>query len=336
MQKPLIAVIRGGYSGESVISHQSAACMMKAIDRERFDAVYISIEREQWSCESATGERLELDRGTLAVGLRNGTRNVDATLVVIHGTPGEDGHLQGQLEMLGIPYQTGKLLNMALTFSKFTTTALLRSMGFSVAPSVMLTREMPDLVARAAEVGLPSFVKPDQAGSSLGITKVNSPENMQVALDKAFAECDTVMVEGMLLGRELTCGVIQMHGIPQALPVCEIRTSHEFFDYEAKYHATDTEELVPAPIPDAVTYLVQERSLAIYRALQCRGPVRVDHMWNENEVEKDPLNTIEVNTVPGFSEASILPKMLAAANIGIDAFINDLIERLLEQGSSSV
>lgn len=331
MKKPLIAVIRGGYSGESVISHQSASCMMKAIDRQRFEAVYISIERADWSCETVSGEALELDRGTFTIGMPEGSRKVDAALVVIHGTPGEDGHLQGQLEMLSIPYQTGNLLNMALTFSKFTTTALLRSMGFSVAPSVKLTKEMADPLALAATVGLPCFVKPDQAGSSLGITKVSSAQAMQAALDKAFAECDTVMVEGMLTGRELTCGVIQMHGKPLALPVCEIRTSHEFFDYEAKYHANDTQELVPAPIPDEVRDLVQERSVAIYRALNCGGPVRVDHMWNEEKENGDPLNTIEVNTVPGFSEASILPKMLGAANISIDAFINDLIEGLLKR-----
>lgn len=331
MQKPLIAVIRGGYSGESVISYKSASCMMKAIDRERFEAVYISIERAGWSCEGISGEALELDRGSFTVSTPEGSRRVDAALVIIHGTPGEDGHLQGQLEMLGIRYQTGNLLNMALTFSKFTTTALLRSMGFSVAPSVKLTKDMAEPLALAATVGLPSFVKPDQAGSSLGITKVNAAEAMQAALDKAFTECDTVMVEGMLTGRELTCGVIQMHGKAQALPVCEIRTSHEFFDYEAKYHANDTQELVPAPIPEEVSNLVQERSVAIYRALNCRGPVRVDHMWNENQVGGDPLNTIEVNTVPGFSEASILPKMLAAANISIDAFINDLVERILKR-----
>ncbi len=331
MEKPLIAVLRGGYSGESVISHQSAQSTMKAIDTERFLPFYITIERDRWTCETASGIALPFDRGTFTVDLGQGGRNVDAALVMIHGTPGEDGLLQGLLDMRGIPYQTGDLLNMAVTFSKYTTTALLRSMGFPVAPAVFLTKTMPDLLERASAIGLPCFVKPDRAGSSLGITKVGSTEAMGTALDKAFEECDGVMVEGAIHGRELTCGVIQRNGKATALPVCEIRTSHEFFDYDAKYHANDTEEIVPAPIPDDITRLVQDRSLAIYQALRCRGMVRVDHMWDDTVSDGNALVTIEVNTVPGFSDASILPKMLAAAGITPALAMNGLIDEMLQR-----
>jgi len=317
MEKPLIAVFRGGYSGESVISHQSAACMMEAIDTGRYLPVYITMERAGWSCETADGSPIPFDRGSFTMALPSGQRKVDAALIAIHGSPGEDGLLQGLLDMLGIPYQTGNVLNMAITFSKFTTTALLRTMGFPVAPSVLLRKDMPDALQRALALGMPSFVKPDQAGSSLGISKVKTPEAMQAALDLAFQECTNVMVEGAIHGRELTCGVIERNGEVIALPVCEIRTSHEFFDYAAKYHASDTEEIIPAPIPNAVTELVQARSVAIYRALHCKGMVRVDHFWQVERTGDEALVTIEVNTVPGFSSASIMPKMLRAA--GIDA-----------------
>lgn len=325
MEKPLIAVLRGGYSGESVISHQSASCMMRTIDTERYLPVHVTIERERWSCATAAGDTLEFDRGSFTVTLPHGKKcKVDAALIAIHGSPGEDGHVQGMLDMLRIPYQTGDVLNMAITFSKFTTVALLRQLGFTVAPSVLVTRSMPDALQRAASMELPCFVKPDRSGSSLGVSKVKHPDELQAALDAAFAECNAVLVERAVSGRELTCGVMRLDGRTKALPVCEVRTSREFFDYEAKYHAKDTEEIVPALLPEEVTALVQERSVAIYDALDCKGMVRVDHFWTGSE-----LVTIELNTVPGFSEASIFPKMLNASGIKMDQAVNGLIADML-------
>jgi len=325
MEKPLIAVFRGGYSGESVISHQSAACMMEAIDTGRYLPVYVTMARAGWSCETADGNPIPFDRGSFTMALPNGQRKVDAALIAIHGSPGEDGLLQGLLEMLGIPYQTGDVLNMAITFSKFATVALLRQLGFTVAPSVLVTRSMPDALERAATIGLPCFVKPDRSGSSLGVSKVKRPEEMATALEAAFAECHAVLVERAVSGRELTCGIMHIDGRTTALPVCEIRTSREFFDYEAKYHAQDTEEIVPAPLPDEVTTLVQERSVAIYEAMDCKGMVRVDHFWTGNE-----LVTIELNTVPGFSGASIFPKMLQVSGRGVERAVNGLIKDMLD------
>jgi D-alanine-D-alanine ligase len=217
---------------------------------------------------------------------------------------------------------------MAITFSKYTTTALLRQMGFPVAPSVRLHQGMPDLEEIAASLGFPCFVKPDQAGSSLGISKVKHASELPQALGTAFAEGPLVMVEGAVRGRELTCGVVDLGDGPVALPICEVRTTHEFFDYEAKYHAADTEEIVPAPVSERVTALVQERSVAIYRSLACRGMVRVDHFWTGEDEGPEAIVTIEVNTVPGFTKASIMPKMLAAAGIDADRLINDMLERM--------
>ncbi|MFT3886277.1 MAG: D-alanine--D-alanine ligase family protein [Flavobacteriales bacterium] len=328
MPLPFIAVFRGGYTGESVISHQSARTMMEAIDATRFEAAYITVTTERWTCERADGTPLPFDRGNCTADRGNGMEPFVAALIAIHGPPGEDGRLQGYLDLMGVPYQTGGVLGMAVAMSKFSTTGLLRQLGFDVAASVLLQGRSAGMEQRVLDqVGLPCFVKPDRSGSSLGISKVKTPEELAAALDKAFAEDDTVMCEAFAKGRELTCGVIRLDGQVRTLPVCEIRTSHEFFDYDAKYHATDTEELIPAPLPDEVTRTVQERSAAIYRALGLNGMVRIDHIWTGDRVV-----TIEVNTTPGFSPASIFPKMLKVAGIGVPAAVNGLVADCMGRG----
>lgn len=326
MARPLIAVFRGGYSGESVISHQSATRMLQAVDTARYEPLYVTLTRERWTCERPDGTGVPFDRGDCTVDRGDGRERFHAVLIAIHGPPGEDGTLQGYLDMLGVPYQTGGVLNMALTFSKYSTTALLRDLGFEVAPSVLLRRGESEVAERVKAIGYPCFVKPDRSGSSLGVSKVKRHEELGTALDTAFKECDAVMVEGAVSGRELTCGVIRLSGAVKAMPVCEIRTSREFFDYEAKYHAADTQELVPAPLPDDVTQLVQQRSVAIYRALDCNGMARVDHFWTGER-----LVTIEVNTTPGFSGASIFPKMLEVEGTGVPAAINGLLAAMLQR-----
>jgi D-alanine-D-alanine ligase len=332
MSRPLIAVFRGGYSGESVISHQSAKRMLEAIDPDRFDPVYVTVTRDQWTCEGPGGNALPFDRALLKADTGSGPRTVDAVLIAIHGTPGEDGKLQGLLDMLGIPYQTGGVLNMAVSFSKFSTTSMLRQLGFPVADSMLITAATRPTDAEVLDrVGLPCFVKPDQSGSSLGISKVNRAEELGPALDRAFLEGDVVMAEAFLKGRELTCGAIRLDGRVQALPLCEIRTSREFFDYEAKYHSSDTQELIPAPLPEAVTKLVQQRTVAIYTALGCRGMARIDHIWTGGDGLDGEVYTIEVNTTPGFSPASIFPKMLEECGIGVAPAVNGLIVECLQR-----
>jgi D-alanine-D-alanine ligase len=324
MKLPLIAVVRGGFTGESVISHQSAARMMGAIDRSHYDALFVTITQDSWSCFTADESPLPFDRGLFGVDRGQGWERFSGAFIAIHGSPGEDGLLQGYFELLRVPYQTGGVGCMALTMSKYSTSAMLRQLGLEAAPSVLLLSDMPDAIERAATIGFPCFVKPDRSGSSLGISKVDKPEELEAALGKAFAEGPAVMAEAAVSGRELTCGVIDLDGQARALPVCEIRHSREFFDYEAKYHAKDTEELVPAPLPEEVTRLVQTRSALIYRLLECRGMARVDHIWTG-----DRLVTIEVNTTPGFSGASIFPKMLEVSGIGIERAVNTLIQRML-------
>lgn len=331
MPLPFIAILRGGYTGESVISLKSAQTMMDAIDTARFAPAFITVQQDGWNCELPDGTALPFNRGLFTADRGQGPERFAAALIAIHGTPGEDGKLQGYLDMLRVPYQTGGVLNMALTMSKFSTTGLLRQMGFPVAASLRLHgRDAATEQRILREVGLPCFVKPDTSGSSLGISKVKSADELGPALDKAFAEDRIVMCEAFVQGRELTCGVINLHGRVQALPVCEIRTSHEFFDYDAKYHAADTQELVPAPVPDSIAALVQQRSEAIYRALDCNGMVRIDHFWKEGQGNGQEVLTIEVNTVPGFTPVSIFPRMLKAAGISVADAVNDIVAAMLQ------
>jgi D-alanine-D-alanine ligase len=323
-QRPLIAIIRGGYTGESVISMQSAATMMGALDTVRFDPVYLSVLPSGWTCHRPDEQRIPFDRGTFSADRGHGPERIAAALIAIHGSPGEDGIIQGFLDLVGVPYQTGGVLNMAMTMSKHATVAVLRDLGFPVAPSIRL--HVSDVIGPAtlARIGYPCFVKPDQSGSSLGVAKVMTPDELDAALAAAFNECPFALVESAVTGRELTCGVFiaKEHWTP--LPVCEISTTREFFDYEAKYHDPDTRETVPADLPEEVTRLVQDRSAAIAKALDCHGMVRVDHIWTGSE-----LITIEVNTVPGFSPASIYPKMLEAAGVGVPHAVNLLVEGML-------
>ena len=331
MPLPFIAIFRGGYTGESVISQKSAQTMMDAIDATRFEAVFITVQRTAWTCERNDGQQLPFDRGAFTADRGNGPEPLAAALIVVHGTPGEDGKLQGYLDMLGVPYQTGGVLNMALTMSKYSTTGLLRQLGFPVSRSIRVHRQQPAMAQRILqEVGLPCFVKPDTSGSSLGISKVKTTAELEPALALAFAEDELVMCEAAVQGRELTCGVLTHEGRAHALPVCEIRTSHEFFDYQAKYHAADTQELVPAPIPETVAAVVRQRSEAIYQALNCRGLVRIDHFWLEGQGDGNQVVTIEVNTVPGFTPVSIYPRMLKAAGIAVEDAVNGLVADMLQ------
>ncbi|MDX9751294.1 MAG: D-alanine--D-alanine ligase family protein [Flavobacteriales bacterium] len=331
MSLPLIAILRGGYTGESVISMQSARTMMEAVDPHRYEAVYVTVERAGWTCERADGTVLPFDRGLFTADRGQGHERFAAALIAIHGTPGEDGKLQGYLDMLEVPYQTGGVLCMALTMSKYATTGLLRQMGFPVAPALLLHGRDDRTAQQVVDtVGLPCFVKPDGSGSSLGISKVMTMDELGPALELAFAEGPAVMCEALVQGRELTCGVVRLRNEVIALPLCEVRTPRAFFDYHAKYHDPATEELVPAPVPDALARVVQERSRAIYTALGCNGMVRVDHFWKDPGSGGHEVVTIEVNTTPGFSAASIFPKMLHAAGIGTAALVNGLVDQMLQ------
>jgi len=318
-----VAVVCGGYSGEAVISLQSAQTVMDNIDRQKYAPVLIQVSVSEWKAQ-VEDHWVAVDKNDFSV-LINGRRILfDVVYMMIHGTPGEDGLMQGYFKMLNIPVTTGDALNMALTFNKFATNAQLSKLGVTVAKSIML-QEYEDHAAEEiiAAIGLPCFVKPNEAGSSLGISKVKSREELAPAISKAFEVNDTVMVEAFMDGREVSCGILPTASGPIAAIPTEIISENEFFDYEAKYQGK-AQEITPAPIGEALTTKIQESCVQLYKLLNCRGMVRVDYI-----IVGEVPHVVEINTVPGFSPASILPQQIRAMGWTLENAINLSIEQAL-------
>ena len=324
-----VAVLAGGYSGEASVSRKSAAMVLAHMDRVLYAPVLIHIDVEGWWCERPSdGMRVSVDQGTFSFANAKGeTWAPELAFVIVHGTPGEDGILQRSLEAARIPHTTASSAIMALTFHKGQTTRALREAGLPVAASAELApgetwddQQQRDVLA---QLGLPVFVKPNEAGSSLGISKVNDASALWPAVEAARAEDGgSVLVEANLNGREFTCGVIpDGAGGLQVLPVTEIVTENEFFDYAAKYEG-QSQEITPAALNERDTVQLQSTALRVYNTLHLRGMARVDMMMVPSEV----AYVIEVNGVPGFSEASIVPQQAAA--VGLDK--RALVTRLLQ------
>ena len=323
MKHTPVAVFAGGYSAEAAVSLKSAAMVMNNIDRDRFDPVLITVSKEGWKAEH-NGVPVIVNRADLSVETPAGTIRPQVAFIMIHGTPGENGILQGYLDTIGMPYTTGGVLNMALTFDKGLTTQTLRAMGLPTTTGVLIrpggNRNLDEIIAIT---GLPCFVKPNRGGSSIGMTKVSRPEQLEAAIATAFNEDSQVIVERFISGTEVTCGVIPWEGGIRALPATEIVSENEFFDFEAKYLGK-SQEITPARIPDATMKVVQDLAEQIYVALECQGMIRVDMIVAEGQP-----HVIEVNTVPGFTEASIIPQQAAAVGIGKTELIARVIEASL-------
>lgn len=317
--KRRVAVFAGGYSQEAAVSLKSAAMVMNNINRELFDPLLIRISKQGWEAEFK-GLTFAVDRSNCTVQLPERIFVPDVACIMIHGTPGEDGHLQGYFDMIGLPYTTGGVLNMALTFDKGLTTQTLRALNLPTTTGLLLRAgEEHNLADVLAQVGLPCFVKPNRGGSSIGMSKVNAAEALPAALTKAFQEDSQVLVERFVAGTEVTCGVIPWEGDIRALPATEIVSENEFFDFEAKYLGK-SQEITPARITDEVMLAVQTLALRIYRAFECRGMIRVDML-----IDNDAPLVIEINTVPGFTEASIIPQQAAVVGISKSELITAVL-----------
>jgi D-alanine-D-alanine ligase len=315
-----IAVVCGGYSGESVVSMRSADMVMNNIDKARYQPFKVVVTRERWFVMDCTIE-MDIDRNDFSFSRNADKITFDGVFMIIHGTPGEDGLMQGYFEMLGIPTTTGGVLNMALTFNKKQTTRTLTSMGFRTAKSMTLKSTEPYSASFVVQsIGLPCFVKPNCGGSSIGTSRVNTAEDLHLALEKAFAEDDVVIIEEFVKATEVTCGVIVLDGMVTALPITEIVSKKEFFDYEAKYQGA-SEEITPARLAENIYKQVQGYSEEIYKKLDCKGMIRVDYLIRGEEVF-----VMEVNTTPGFSEASIIPQQAAVAGLNKTQLISAVIE----------
>jgi len=326
MSKPSIAFVTGGYSSESVISYKSAITIENNVDKELFDVYRIDITPEKWFHVSGDGKEVIVDKNDFSLTI-NGTKiRFDAVLIGIHGTPGEDGKLQGYFDLMNLPYTSCDASTSAITFNKRYTCAIAGTSGFHVAKSILLYKNnYSGDISSLEKLQLPIFVKPNNGGSSIGISKVNRVEDLKTAIDKAFIEDSQVLVEEFIQGREFTIGVYKSDGDIITLPFTEVITQNEFFDFEAKYNGKST-EITPAVCSLETAELVRNAASGIYALFNCNGVVRMDFIFNE-EMNKPFL--LEINTVPGQSAASIVPQQVAAMGMELKSFYSSLINNAL-------
>jgi len=305
-----VAVIEGGYSKEKSISIKSAKTVFDNLDRTKFYPVRVLIHKNEWTAYDDKG-RYFIDKNDFSF-IKNGTKhNFEYAFIVIHGTPGEDGKLQGYLDMVGVPYNTSSAAIMALTFQKFHCNQFLKNFGINVPEAVLIKSE--DAINKIQiidKVKLPCFVKPTDGGSSFGVTKVKKESELLLAIKEAFNHGSEVIVEENIEGREVTCGVYRDREGVQTLPVTEIISENEYFDYHAKYHGK-SKEVTPAELTDLMTNEIQSLTKEIYGTLGMRGIVRMDYIVNDD----GRLFLIEINSVPGMSKESIVPQMIQISGI---------------------
>lgn len=321
--KKKIALVTGGYSGESVISYKSAASIQKNIDREKWDCYLIDINPEGWYLLDEKDNKIPVDKNDFSITVDQQKINFDAVLIGLHGTPGEDGKLQGYFDCLKIRYTTCDAATSALTFNKRYTVAVASFAGMHVARSLHLFKDTA-LTAKEIlqQLSLPLFVKPNNGGSSLGISKVKEAGELDAALLKAFNEDDQVLIEEFISGREFTIGVFKSKGNIIALPITEIVSENEFFDFQAKYEGA-SEEITPAKVDESVADKVRAEAKKAYEVFNCRGIVRIDFIYDENSGHPFLL---EINTVPGQSAASIVPQQVVSMGWSLKEFYSALIE----------
>lgn len=328
--KSRIAFITGGYSGEAEVSYVTAITIEKNIDTEKFDYYRIDMTREGWFYVNKDGEKTEVDKNNFTIREKGKVIKFDAALIGIHGTPGEDGKLQGYLDMLEIPYTSCNAAVSALTFNKRYTVAVAAFAGITVSESVLMfkdERTNHEKLTEIKKLRFPVFVKPNNGGSSIGMSKVNKKDDLEAALDKALKEDDQILIEQAITGREFSIGVYKTKGNIIALPVTEIIPKNEFFDFEAKYKGAST-EVTPAEIDNILKVLIQNTAIKIYKTFNCNGIIRIDFIYNADDRK---LYMLEINTVPGQTEASIVPQGIMAAGGNLKDFYTGLIEECLKK-----
>ena len=324
--KKKVALVTGGLSGEAQISYKSAVTVNGNLDRSKFDVFQIDINPSGWWYTPENEAPQKVNRDDFSITDSGSKINFDVVLLCIHGTPGEDGKLQGYFDMLGLPYTSCDAATSALTFNKRYTVAVAAFGGISVANSMHLFKHTPVSPENIlAKLQLPVFVKPNNGGSSIGMSKVTTADALAPALEKAFKEDTQVLVEEFISGREFTIGVFKTNGALQVLPITEIETSNEFFDFEAKYQGKSV-ETTPAIINATMQEQLESAAKRVYEVLNCRGVVRVDFIYNE---QKGLPYMLEVNTVPGQSAASVIPQQVKAMGMSLQEFYTSIVEESL-------
>ncbi len=325
--KPTIAFVTGGYSGEAAISYLTAKTIEKNIDPAKFDYYTIDITLDGWFHTLENGEKITVNKDDFSLLIDGRKVTFDAVLNGIHGTPGEDGKLQGYFDLLNIPYTSCDCAISSLTFNKRYTVAVAAFSGIHVANSILLFKNnFSGDVSSLQDLKFPVFVKPNNGGSSIGMSKVNSyTDNLEKAIEKAFKEDNQVLVEEFITGREFTIGVFKSKGEIIALPITEIISKKEFFDFEAKYHGA-SDEITPANIDSNLESQIRNEAIKIYQIFNCAGIIRIDFIYNE--AMGAPF-MLEINTVPGQTEASLVPQQVISMGWKLMDFYTALIEECL-------
>ncbi len=320
--KKNIAIVAGGDQSEVVVSLKSAQGIYSFIDKEKYNLYIVLVQASGWRVQLPDGQELPIDKNDFSFTLCGNKVSFDCAYITIHGIPGEDGRLQGYFEMIGMPYSCCDVLAAAMTFNKFVCNTYLKGFGIKAAESLMLKKgQAVDAKVVVDTLGLPCFVKPNVGGSSFGVTKVKDVSEVETAVEKAFAEGDQVIIESFMQGTEITCGVYKTDKKEVVLPITEVVSHNEFFDFDAKYKG-QVEEITPARISDELTKRVQQLTSAIYDILGCKGIVRIDYIITEGDV----INVLEVNTNPGMTATSFIPQQVAAAGLEMKNVLADVIE----------
>ena len=321
-----IAIICGGDSGEYDISMQSGQVVGRHLDKEKYRGWLVVMKGDNWFYHSTEGKKYAIDKNDFSLNIEGEHIRFDGVFNAIHGTPGEDGKIQGYLDMLGIPYTSCGVDSSALTFNKHLCNKFISAYGINVANSVTFRKgEMIDSKEVIDNLGLPLFVKPARSGSSVGVSKVHTADKFVEAVEKALAEDDQVLIEEFIEGRELACGLINKGEELIVFPLTEIISEKDFFDYEAKYTEGLAHEVTPADVDTEVEQDVKTLSVFLFRQIGCKGFVRFDYILSEKG-----LYFLEVNAIPGMTEASLLPQMAKAFGMNITELFTIALDNLFE------
>ena len=320
--KRTIAIVAGGDSSEFPVSLRSAQGLYSFMDKEKYTVYIVEMKGLCWEAVLPDGNKTAVDRNDFSFLLNGEKITFDFAYIIIHGTPGENGLLQGYFDLLHIPYSTCDVLASALTFNKFALNHYLQGFGIRISDS-LLVRKGSDISDQDVieKIGLPCFIKPNEGGSSFGVTKVKTAEQIRPAIEKAMHESDEVMVEAFMAGTEITCGCYKTRTKEVVFPITEVVPKNEFFDYAAKYDG-ESQEITPARLDDDTTRRVKTLTSAIYDILGCEGIIRVDYIITEG----GKINLLEVNTTPGMTATSFIPQQVRAAGLDMKDVLTDIIE----------
>lgn len=317
-----IAIVAGGDSSEIVISLKSAEGIYSFIDKDKYNLYIAIVKKDGWAVKLPNGEHISIDKNDFSFRENNEVKHFDFAYITIHGTPGEDGRLQAYFDLIGMPYSSCGMLASTITFNKFVCNNYLRGFGVKVADSIRLFKGQSITDEEVIErLGLPVFVKPNDGGSSFGVTKVKEASQLQPSIAKAFAEGREVIMESFIAGTEVTCGCYKVKGKEVVFPLTEVVTDNEFFDFDAKYNG-QVQEITPARISAELTEKVQRETSKIYDILGAKGLIRVDFIIPDDGEPK----MLEVNTTPGMTATSFIPQQVRAAGLDIKNVMTDIIE----------